>query len=625
MNVDATKRGETRLGRALRHLADRVVARASAAWPRTLRSRLIGALLLTVVLAVAAETVSHMAEVSSRLERDLAAHGARVTEAIQSELDQTVTALDFELEAATDPRGPVARALGSGRPEARFLGTRARLQEGVLEILKVLGPDGAIFSSGHWPASFGALDPLLPFYRGEDGRGLHVVDEPTPAGSAPALERWAVGRAGTREIVVVAGHFLGAQALERLRGRTGADVVALCRIGRPTTEPGGPARCLAVHAAGALAPGATFDPDDPDLESHLHLQGIDLGTHALYVGLDRSSIEGVRAAILRRAVAVGLASIAFAMILGTLLATRFTRPVELLAEQAGTLASGDLTARVPTDVAHGDEVERLVTAFNRMAADLEKNQQRLRQAERVAAWQEIARGLAHELKNPLTPILSAMEVIRKARKLERPDFDAILDEQSTAVIEEVMRLKELSDAFARFARLPDRNPEPLRMHEVVDHAAALYVQSEGIDVERVYDETLPPVTADRTQIGTVVTNLVKNAVEAIQNEGDGKGKLRLALRRVDVPAAHGANDGATAPKAWCELRVEDSGPGIAPEMRDRLFTPYATTKGSRGTGLGLALAHRIVVEHGGAIEAERSTLGGAALVVRLPLGGSGAA
>lgn len=571
--------------------------------PQSLRFRLIAALLLAVALAVTAETISHMAEVSARLERDLAAQGDRVSDALRTELEQTLDTLDFELEAAT---GPVARTLLGGRVEARFLGTKARLQEGVLEVLKVLGPDGAILSSGHWPASFGALDPNFESYRPEKGQSLHVVDEPTPEGSSPAIERWATGRAGAREVTVVAGRFLDAPQLERMRGRTGADVLALCRLGAADNveaSRSATAACIAVGAAGLIGP-AGFDADDPSIDDRFHLVAIDLGTHHLWVGLDRSTIVKVRTGILNRAVFVGLASIAFAMLLGTLIATRLTRPIEQLAQGAAKLASGDLSARIPVDARRGNsEVDRLVDAFNSMAADLERGQMRLLQAERVAAWQEIARGLAHELKNPLTPILGAMDVVRKARKLDRPDFDAILEEQANAVVEEVMRLKELSDAFARFARLPDKKVEPIRMSELVDHAVALYAQHDALVVERVYEEGLPPVDADRTQLGIVVTNLVKNAVEAME----GRGTLRLFLRRCGDPPRH------------LELAVDDSGPGIAPEVRERLFTPYVTTKGSRGTGLGLALAHRIVHDHEGVIEAGDAPGGGARFTVRLPL------
>jgi nitrogen fixation/metabolism regulation signal transduction histidine kinase len=240
-----------------------------------------------------------------------------------------------------------------------------------------------------------------------------------------------------------------------------------------------------------------------------------------------------------------------------------------------------------------------------MARDLEQGQRRLLQTERVAAWQEIARGLAHELKNPLTPILSAMDVIRRARQLNRPDFDAILHEQASAVVEEVMRLKELADAFARFARLPEKRPEPLVLAELLDHALALYAS--GIPVERDYAD-IAPVIADRTQLLTVITNLVKNAVEAMTMDAETRAAREPQLK-VTV-----AIEGAMV-----VMHLDDAGPGIAADTAARLFTPYFTTKGSRGTGLGLALAHRIIVEHAGTIEAGTGVLGGARFTVRLPL------
>jgi signal transduction histidine kinase len=569
----------------------------------SLRARFVGALLFAVVLAVGAGTISHLAEVSARLEHDLGAQASRVTNAITGELEQTNAVLDEALQQAVDPRGGLARSLASGHLEARFLSAQSQLQSGRIEILKVLLGDGTILSSGHWPASFGALDPLVSTYKSENGLLPRVVDEATPEGDAPSWQRWAWARFGTRDIVVVAGRFLDGPSLERIRARTGADLLALCQ----GNDKG--ARCVSVRAPQEL-PDKAFALDDSDFTDHFVLQAVPLQSPGaqkaplLVVGLDRSAIDRVRGGIVRRALAVGIASIVFAMLLGTVLATRLIRPIEALASAADKLAHGDLSARVTTERSGGGEVKDLVVAFNQMAVDLERGQTRLRQAERVAAWQEIARGLAHELKNPLTPILGAMDVLRKARKLNRPDFDDILNEQATAVVEEVMRLKELSDAFARFARLPDKKPEPTRMEHLVDNALALYAGDEALHVQRHYDPELPSVTVDRTQWGTVITNLVKNAVEAM----DGKGTLGVTL--------HVVGEG---PDAQLELVVEDSGPGISPDIQERLFTPYVTTKGSRGTGLGLALVHRIVAEHGGTIEGGKASLGGAAFTVRVPL------
>ena len=593
----------------------------------TLRWRVSLALLAAVVVAVSAGTIAHLVEVSSRLERDLSAQTGRVTAAIRTDLEQTATALDEELHNAADPRQGIARVLGSNRLEARFLGAQARLTSGRLEVLKVLQPDGTILTSGHWPASFGALDPLMAQYASDPGRLPRIVDEATPEGSAPALERWTTLRASGREVVVVAGRFLDEGALERLRARTGADLLALCKTRDdgganplfPSTtarQPAEASSCLSARAP-ALSSDPPFDPDGA--RQGLRLESVDVGGHVLWIGLDRSNIDTVRKGIIGRAVLVGILAVVFAVVLGAVLATRLVQPIESLAAAARKLAGGDLSVRVSDEKTEG-EVQELVRAFNTMAADLEAGQKKLVQTERVAAWQEIARGLAHELKNPLTPILSAMDVIKRARELGRADFDAILVEQASAVVEEVMRLKELADAFARFARLPEQKPEPLSPTDLVDHALAVYASSggagDGVVVERDYARAPASIEVDRTQMLTVLTNLVKNAVEAVSDVAAADGADASRAARVRVVKASIEEDPDDA--GFVRIIVDDSGPGIAAEVRDRLFTPYVTTKGSRGTGLGLALSHRIVVEHGGEIAASGSPLGGARFVVRLP-------
>jgi signal transduction histidine kinase len=200
-----------------------------------------------------------------------------------------------------------------------------------------------------------------------------------------------------------------------------------------------------------------------------------------------------------------------------------------------------------------------------------------------------------------------MDVIRKARALDREDFDEILDEQAGALVAEVVRLKELADEFARFARLPEARPEPIDIPELLDGAVALYSSTfDTLRVVRHYDESAPAVYADRNQLQTVVTNLIKNALDAMSGSGT------LALGAAPV----GLDDGSPG----VAVRVGDSGPGIPEEVRDKLFTPYFTTKGSKGTGLGLALVHRIVVEHRGTITVGTSVEGGAEFTLRLPVG-----
>jgi two-component system, NtrC family, nitrogen regulation sensor histidine kinase NtrY len=563
----------------------------------SLRLYLVGALLTVCLLAVGGATAIYMGEVSARLEADLAGQGERATGSLATELAQTGAALDAELERVLDPRGPGARAHGSGGAAARYFWAAGRLDPGRLDLLKVLDGDDLILSSGHWPASLGATDPGVARYADLSEDRAVLVREPTPRGSAPSLQRWASGRWGSGPITAVVGRFLDRDALEGVRARLGVDLLALCGDAGP---------CLVTAREGSEVPEGS-PRDAPSWSRQFSLHELEVGEGAppplLVVGLDRGPIERIQAGIRKRALGVGSASALLALLIGLLLSRGIIGPVEALATTSGRLAGGDLEARAgPTD-SRISEVEELVEAFNGMAGDIQRSQVRLVQAERVAAWREIARGLAHELKNPLTPILGAMDVIRKARRLDRPDFDEILVEQATAVVDEVMRLKKLSDSFAEFARLPAPVPEPLDIAQLVDGAVALYAGGdEEVQIERCYAAALPAVVADRSQVQTVVTNLVKNAVEAM----DHHGTLTLTLEpRGDR----------------IELRVEDTGPGIPAEVRERLFTPYFTTKGSRGTGLGLAMTHRIVLEHGGSIEVGDAPGGGASFVIRLRVSG----
>ncbi|MCP4502603.1 MAG: HAMP domain-containing protein [Deltaproteobacteria bacterium] len=579
----------------------------------TLRFRIAAAMLLAVTIAVGATSASHVFEVVRRFESILEQQTTRVSTSIHNELKQTRSVLDEELLAARR-KSFLQRAVG-GLGQGRYLAAKERLRKGRLEILKVLDDKGGILTSGAWPASWGALDSNAPLYATPIGDHPRIVDEATENGQAPSLQRWSRVRWQGRNLIIVAGRFLDESALEAMRARVGADLLALCRIAEEANEA---RRCLASVEVGVQR---EFNPKiNQQWAKRFYLDEIQVApgkkrSPTLVIGLDRTTVEQLSDSMLRRALLVGGGAFLLAVLLGIAVATRVVRPVEALAKAAADLSEGKLNTRVaPTKRSGSKEVDALVVSFNQMAAHMETSQAELKRAERVAAWREIARGLAHELKNPLTPIRGAMDVIRKAFALKRPDFEEILEEQASAVVEEVGRLKELSDAFARFARLPDPQPEMLFLEELTDHALNLYVDQEIIEVVRRYPSTRSAVFADRTQIATVITNLVKNAAEAILDEQERRkshGEKDEAPKRISA-TLH--NDGD-----FVSLSIGDSGPGIAPDMKERLFTPYATTKGSRGTGLGLALVHRIVVEHDGEVNPGVSEEGGASFVIRLPL------
>ena len=254
-----------------------------------------------------------------------------------------------------------------------------------------------------------------------------------------------------------------------------------------------------------------------------------------------------------------------------------------------------LTLAVSATALRGDDGEALGTIV--VLEDLTD----LMRAQKIAAWREVARRLAHEIKNPLTPIQLSAERIRKKYDERSPDLDATVEEGTAAIVREVAALKGLVDEFARFARLPAPNPVPTDLREVIDACLDLYRDRHpGVRLVPRCEPGLPRALLDPEQMKRALVNLLDNAVEAM----GGRGTVTIEAHR--DAAAGGV----------C-LEVADDGPGIRPEDRDRLFLPYFSTK-RRGTGLGLALVHRIVSDHMGRIRVEENSPHGARFVINLP-------
>lgn len=288
-----------------------------------------------------------------------------------------------------------------------------------------------------------------------------------------------------------------------------------------------------------------------------------------------------------------------AILMALFFSRTITRPIRALSQAASRVAEGDLNARV--SFRGQGEIGRLGLDFNDMTHRLARQQDRLRRAERTAAWREVARRVAHEVKNPLFPIRLAAETVRKGVRRDHPDLKRLVEESTETILKEVDAIDRLVSEFTQFARMPAPTPRPATVAELWGPLRASYGPS-GV----AFDDRCGPNTvieADAEQLRQVLHNLIQNAREARPEDG--------APVRIQVTAAPA--------EGGLELRVEDDGPGL-PSDADPLFEPYFTTK-SRGTGLGLAIVERIVSEHGGSIQAGRSAhLGGASFRVWLPRG-----
>jgi nitrogen fixation/metabolism regulation signal transduction histidine kinase len=302
-------------------------------------------------------------------------------------------------------------------------------------------------------------------------------------------------------------------------------------------------------------------------------------------------------------------TIALAIGVGSSLARGVSRRLQELCDATEQVGAGDLRLRV--NVTGNDEISDLARAFNHMLGEVETNRSRIEYLQQLATWQGMARRLAHEIKNPLTPIQLAVQEIHQRYTGSDPSYQKLVNTTLEVVEAEVGTLRRLVTEFSDFARLPKAK---LSKDDLYGFLAAqrgqLTVRSElslehdaGVHTDFELPSSLSaPVRLDRQMFRRVLINLINNATRATQNQSE---------RRIQIRAEPPSGK-------WLRLHVDDNGPGIPEGLRSTIFDPYVTHTAG-GTGLGLAIVKKIVVEHGGAILAGASPLGGARISITLPL------
>jgi signal transduction histidine kinase len=275
-----------------------------------------------------------------------------------------------------------------------------------------------------------------------------------------------------------------------------------------------------------------------------------------------------------------------------------------LEKAAERVAMGDLTSRIERRA--GGRADQTFRTFDRMTEELRDMRTRLAEAERATAWQDMARRIAHEIKNPLTPIQMAMETLRSAHAKRLPIFDEIFEESTRAILEEVRRLERIVREFSEFARLPKPRPGLLELGALLDDTVGLY-RPDDVQVDVMKAQGAIEVRVDREQIAQVLVNLLQNALVAARASPSPRVMVHAELR-----PAEGAARSAF-------VHVDDNGAGVPSADRARIFEPYYTTK-EHGSGLGLAIARRIALDHHGSLHVSDSPLGGARFTLRLPYG-----
>jgi len=440
---------------------------------------------------------------------------------------------------------------------------------------------GRILGAGHYAERVGGSEPAL-------------VDAIARAGDEPFVTQVRV-REGTESAsdvdVLVSGctKARDGAAVAVLAGRTLGDRFSAGILGDVSP----------VHFALA-SPGAEVELPGSAEPSVVHAFRDPRGSEVLQLvaRIDDAPLRADVEALKLRGIYIAVAALGIALLLALLLTLTLRRGLSQLEEAARRVASGDLESQMR--VRGRDEVGSAMTAFNEMTRELAATRRKLLRAERIAAWREVARRIAHEIKNPLQPIQMEVETLRKLHARKHPKFDEEFDGSTQVILDEVKRMNEMVTEFSRFARLPRPKATRFDLRDIAEHVAGLHGSSGQLEVE--VPETPLEIRGDRDQLTQVLVNLVQNGADAAQARHGDAGRVWLRIRETEEGA---------------EVRVEDDGPGIAAEDRMRVFEPYYTTK-SKGTGLGLAIVHRIVGDHDGNVDVEEGPEGGAAFVIQLP-------
>jgi two-component system nitrogen regulation sensor histidine kinase NtrY len=300
----------------------------------------------------------------------------------------------------------------------------------------------------------------------------------------------------------------------------------------------------------------------------------------------------------RNAYVFGIYAVVFGLALasGAFLVWRFGRPLRELSRAAAAVSNGNLDVAV--NAGSQDEIGELAQSFNDMVTKLKESRNELAKHERESAWKEMAKQVAHEIRNPLTPIKLSMQHVRQAFKDNAPEREEILERVIQTVIEQIETLSRIALEFSNFAKLPENKYERVEIGSLLRETINLF--TEVRDIEFVLKLWPQPLTllADRDKLRGVFVNIVKNAIQAIE----GKGSITLETMLENRA---------------CIVRIADTGPGISDEVRSKIFEPNFSTK-SEGMGLGLAIAKRVIEEHGGRIECSSERGKGTTFEIRLP-------
>jgi two-component system nitrogen regulation sensor histidine kinase NtrY len=529
------------------------------------------------------------------------------------------------VQGIADAEATVRMAIDLNRPQADasqyYNDAHAIAQSQQLDFFDIVADDGTLISSAEWPARFGYKNDWVIAEKDWNSQGAFLSRVDMQDGVDLGLLAVRTVRVGEKHFYLIGGQRLNQDFLATLVLPASMRAILYRNI-----EPGFVGSEL-TDQHGQVAQADLFAPMITEVQSsHRELQKtIESGTGraatsesfnalpligrggdllgVLLVGSSRQDLIQMLNFIRALALLVAGGVILAGLVLGWWISARVTRPIEQLARGAREVTAGHWEARV--EVHSRDEIGQLAEAFNEMTRQLSEQRERLVQTERVAAWRELARRLAHELKNPLFPLQLTVENLQRAREQTSEQFDEVFFESTATMRAELENLKTIVSRFSDFAKMPAPEFEPVDLNESVRSVVKLFepqlcaVGRPPITPELYLDEGLVRPQADPVLLRRALENLVLNSLDAMPAGGT------LTVRTSQY-------DGSVC------LDVSDTGAGLTPEECARLFTPYYTSK-QHGTGLGLAIVQSVVSDHGGKIAVESAPGAGATFRIELPI------
>jgi two-component system nitrogen regulation sensor histidine kinase NtrY len=539
-----------------------------------------------------------------------AALTAQIQNEFQREGDQVASIIGRV--SASDEVQRIASSVTHGGDTSLYLRDASSLaHEYQLDFLELVQADGTIISSAQWPAHYGYKRQISP----SDTGTASLKSEELQNGLALGLIASRAVHSADGTMYVVGGIRLDRKLLDSLSVPTGMYVWLYRKTGAvdaegdvlgPSTVSPEQVRKLA-RAAEHGQESTGFVQITAERNDRASVQAIPLkdATGAipavLLVGNLRKPLLELQQNIKTTAFAVAGIGILLAIAVSLWLAARFSRPIEQLAAASHEVAGGNWDVQV--EPGPGSEMQLLAESFNTMTRQLVNQRDRLVQSERVAAWRELARRLAHELKNPLFPLQITVENLVRARELAPQEFDEIFRESTSTLLAELTNLKTIIGRFSDFSKMPKPQLAYVSVNDLIRqvatlHAAQLSDPKKPVKLDLQLDTSLTEIPLDADLFHRVLSNLVLNAIDAMPEGGT------LSIR--------------TSSTGECaRIEIGDTGIGLTSEERSRLFTPYYTTK-QQGTGLGLAVVQSVVSDHRGTISVTGETGRGTTFIIDLP-------